>query len=85
MNVAPSGWEWPAALLAVVVVVVVWGLLLSPKARVPLPRVAAFALEAVLFVGTGFGLAMTGQVIAATIGVTVWIVHRIALAVLRRR
>lgn len=70
--------------MAVVAGGTVWGLFLSPKARVPLPPAAVLAIEAALFIGTGAGLVAVGFGIAAVIGVLVWAVDRIALAVLRR-
>ncbi|MFT4226721.1 DUF2568 domain-containing protein [Micropruina sp.] len=83
-SLARGWWSWPAAILAVVAVAVVWGLFLSPKATVPLAPAAVLAIEAVLFVGTGAGLVTVGWGIAAAIGVAIWAADRIALALLRR-
>lgn len=83
-SIAPGWWSWPAAILAVVVVATLWGLFLSPKARIPLPPAGGLAIEAVLFVGTGAGLVTLGWGVAAAIGVAVWAVDRIALALVRR-
>lgn len=79
-----GGWRWPAATLGVVLVAVLWGLFLSPKATVRLPAAGALALEALLFFGVGAGLLLVGQGVPAAIGVGIWILDRIALALLRR-
>lgn len=82
----PGWWRWPAAIVAVVLVAVVWGLFLSPKAAVPLSLIAALAVEASLFLGLAAALiAIPGFVFPAVVGVGVWIVDRIALAVLKDR
>lgn len=82
-TVAPGWWRWPAAALAVVVIGVAWGLFLSPKASIEIHPVVALALEAALFVGVGAALAFAApMLIPAVIGVVVWAVDRIALAVL---
>ena len=49
----PGPWGWVAAAVAVVAVATLWGLLLSPKAKVALPAGVRLAIEAALFVGTG--------------------------------
>lgn len=82
-NLVPAGWNWPAALVAVALVGLVWGLFLSPRAAVPLPGPAAVALEALLFVGTGAGLLAIGLGLPAAIGLAVWVIDRIALALLQ--
>ena len=82
-SLVPGGWRWPAAIAAVAVVAAVWGGFLSPKAAIPLPAPAALALEGLLFLGTGAGLFATGFGVAAAIGVAVWVVDRVALALLQ--
>ncbi len=84
-SLAPGWSSWPAAILAIAVVGTVWGLFLSPKARVTLSQPAAVAIEAVLFVGTGAGLIGIGFGVAAVAGIAVWAIDRIALAILRNR
>lgn len=84
-SLAPGWSSWPAAILAIAVVATVWGLFLSPKARVPLPQPAAVAIEAVLFVGTGAGLIGLGFGVAAVVGIALWAIDRIALAFLGTR
>ena len=82
-TVVPGWWRWPAAVLAVVVIGVVWGLFLSPKASIEIHPVVALALEAALFGGVGAALAFaTPLLIPVVIGVAVWAVDRIALAAL---
>lgn len=81
---ASGWWRWPASIVAVVGVAVVWGLFLSPKAAVPAPGAAKLAIEAILFLGIGAGLVVGfGYVTPAAIGVGVWIIDRIALALLQ--
>lgn len=82
-SLVPGWWHWPAAGLAVVVVAVLWGLLLSPKATVQLPVAAALVIEAALFLGIGAGLFLTGFAVPAVVGVGLWGVDRAALALLR--
>lgn len=80
-HLVPGGWRWPAAIVGVVAVATVWGLLLSPKAPMPLPWAAALGLEALLFVGVGVGLVFIGFGVPAAIGVALWVGDRIVLAV----
>lgn len=83
-RLAPGWWSWPATILAIVAVAVVWGLFLSPKAAVRLPPPAALLIEAALFVGVGAGLVAIGFGVAAIIGVAAWVADRVALALLQR-
>ncbi|MBP8918889.1 MAG: YrdB family protein [Micropruina sp.] len=82
-NLTTGWWRWPAAILAVAVVATVWGLFLSPKAAVPLPWPAALGIEAALFVGTGAGLLIIGLGIPAGVGVALWIIDRVVLALVQ--
>lgn len=84
-RLAPEGWQWPLAILAPIVVGVVWGLFLSPRARFRMPALATLALEALLFLGVGAGLLFVGLGVPAAIGVGIWVVDRIALALLTPR
>ncbi|GAA2528057.1 YrdB family protein [Rarobacter incanus] len=79
-----GGWRLPAAMLAVVAVATVWGLFLSPKAPIALPPVVALLIEAILFLGVGTALFLTGSGTLAVIGFAAWLADRIALAVLQR-
>lgn len=81
-QVVPGWWRWPAMILVPIAVAVLWGLLLSPKAAVELPGPAKLVIEAALFLGTGVSLFAVGMWIPAVIGVAVWIIDRIALALL---
>lgn len=83
LSLTAGWWRWLAAVLSVVAVAVVWGLLLSPKAAVPLPWPATLGIETVLFVGTGAGLFVIGLGLPAAIGVVLWLIDRIALAILQ--
>ncbi len=78
-NLAPGGWRWPAVFLAPVVIGIAWALFLSPKAKVPLPGLGAFLLEALLFLGVGIALFFAGHGLPALIGIVLWAAHRIAL------
>ncbi|WP_286302328.1 YrdB family protein [Microbacterium suwonense] len=82
-NLTVGWWRWPAAILGVAVVATVWGLFLSPKAAVPLRQPAPLGIEVALFVGTGAGLLAVGFGISAGIGVGLWIIDRIALALIQ--
>lgn len=81
----PGAWGWVVAAVAVVAVATLWGLLLSPKAKVALADGGRLALEAVLFVGTGIGLAAVGMPVVGLTGVGLWALHRVALALLGQR
>lgn len=76
-------WRWPAVLVAVVAVAVVWGLFLSPKAGVHMSAPVAFGLEALLFFGVGAGLFGLGYSVAAGLGVGIWLLDQLALGLLR--
>lgn len=77
------GWaQWPVTILAPIVVAILWALFLSPKAAVTLPEAGKLVLEAALFIGTGVCLFAIGYPIHAVAGVVVWILDRIAIAVL---
>lgn len=82
-NLTAGWWRWLAAILAVAAVAVVWGLFLAPKAAVPLPWSATLGIEATLFVGTGAGLLIIGLGLPAAIGVGLWLIDRIAIALLQ--
>jgi uncharacterized protein DUF2568 len=51
------------AVAAPVAAAVVWGLFVSPKARVPLPTVAWIAVQVVLFGAAVLGLVLAGNVV----------------------
>lgn len=80
----PGAWGWVAALLAVGVVGTIWGLVLSPRARIRLPSPAPFLIEAALFLGVGAGLIAVGHAVPAVVGVVIWALDRAALARLQR-
>lgn len=83
-RLAPGAWQWPAAIGAGLLVAVVWGLLLSPKAAITVPALVQFGIEALLVVGVGAGLFVIGLGAPAVIGVLVWLVDRVAIALLER-
>lgn len=83
LQLVSAWWRWPAAVLAVLLVATLWGLFLSPKARISLPAAVAVAIEAALFLGVATGLAITGSGLAAVIGVITWCIDRIVLALHR--
>src|SRR6187551_4060069 len=63
------GWEatsgpgrWYVAVLAPAAVIVVWALFVSPRARIPVSKQAALAIELVLLGLVTVGLAATGPV-----------------------
>lgn len=82
-NVLPGWWRWVGAIGGVVAVATVWGLFLSPKATVVLPRLVALGLEAALFIGVGVGLFVIGLGVPAIIGLVVWVVDKAAIALLQ--
>ncbi len=82
-NLVPGWWRWLAVILAVALVAALWGLFLSPKATIPLPGPAALGIETVLFAGIGGGLFLIGFGLPAAVGVALWIIDRVALAVLQ--
>lgn len=83
-HIAPSGWGWLAAIAAVTAVATVWGMLLSPKARIDIPPWARLLLEAVLFglVGVGLAVRVETATIPALLGIALWAIDRAAIAVL---
>lgn len=84
-TVTPGWLRWPAAAASVVVIGVVWGLFLSPKASIRLTPAATLALEAALFIGVGVGLITAAHMsVAAIAGITIWAADRAALWLLQR-
>jgi Protein of unknown function (DUF2568) len=53
--------QWVLGLGAPVAVAAVWGLFVSPKAKVDLPRPAAFAIELLVWAAAALALAASGQ------------------------
>lgn len=74
-------WRWIAASVSVVAVATLWGLLLSPKAAIRIPPLVALLVEAALFVGTAVALVAAGHVIVGVVGVAVWAIDRVVLAI----
>lgn len=83
-RLAPDGWGWVAAIAAPLVVTVLWGAFLSPKARVPLPSSARLLIETVLFAAVGVALSMTGLWLVAILGFAIWAADRTLIALLSR-
>lgn len=79
VNTGP--WRYPVAAAAFAAIAVIWGTFLSPKARIILPHLAAWALEAVLFVGAGLGIYLTGAQTAAIVLLAVWAVDLLLLEI----
>ncbi|MFE6997551.1 YrdB family protein [Microbacterium sp. NPDC057659] len=82
-RLAPGGWSWVAAVAVPVLIAVVWGLFLSPRARITLPTVARVVLETVLFGGVGAALWATGLGGFGIALFAAWLLDRAAIAVLR--
>ncbi|MGO2747732.1 YrdB family protein [Microbacterium sp.] len=82
-RVTPAGWNWVAAVIAVVIVATIWGMFLSPKARYDIGGFARLMLEVVLFGGVAAGLITVGLVVAAAVGFVIWVIDRLALRWLR--
>ncbi|GAB10472.1 hypothetical protein GOARA_056_02200 [Gordonia araii NBRC 100433] len=78
-HVVGGGSRWVAVIAAVVGVATLWGLVLSPKARFPLPDKVGLVLEALLFAGAGLGLAAIGHPVVGAVLVVAWVVDRAAL------
>lgn len=83
-NLLPGWWRWVGAIGGVVAVATVWGLLLSPKATVAVPKLVALGIEAALFIGVGVGLFLVGFGMPAIVGVIVWVIDKVAIAVLQK-
>ena len=85
VRLVPGGPGWVAAAVAVVVLAVVWGLLLSPKARFDVRPAGRVLLETVLFGAVGAALWAAGLGVAGIAVFVVWALDRIALVALGRR
>ena len=83
LRLLPGWWRWPVAILVVIGIAVLWGLLLSPKAPISVPGPVKLILEALLFLGVGAALMVTGLAVPAVIGVVIWAADRIAIAMLQ--
>jgi len=55
--------QWILGLGAPLVIAVVWGLFVSPKAKIELPRPAQFAVELLVWAAASFALVAAGQVV----------------------
>lgn len=77
-------WRWPLAITAVVVLAAVWGLLLSPKAAIPLPTVLRELIEAILVLGVATGFFLVGFTVLAIVGAIIWAIDRVAIWLLER-
>ena len=53
--------QWVLGLGAPALVAVIWGLFVSPKAKVELPRPAQFAIELLVFAAAALALVAAGQ------------------------
>ena len=53
--------QWVLGLGAPALVAVIWGLVVSPKAKVELPRPAQFAIELLVFAAAALALVAAGQ------------------------
>lgn len=63
-QLAGRGWQgWLAAIITVVVVITVWGLVASPKAKAP--AAAGLATRIIVFAGTVIALTFAGQLVWA--------------------
>ncbi|WP_181905866.1 YrdB family protein [Microbacterium bovistercoris] len=82
-RLAPGVWAWVLAPTAVVMVTLIWGTFLSPKARLVIPVAARIILEAVLFGAVGVALWTTGLGGAGIALWGAWALDRIAITVLR--
>ena len=90
VGVGVAAWALPLAALwrvllvvvAVVMVALVWGLLLSPRRRVDAPLAVRVVLELALFLAAGVGLAAAGHVAAGAVLVVAEAVVLSALAAL---
>lgn len=78
-------WRWVAVFAAPVLIAVIWGLLLAPRARFVVPEWIKVVVEALLFVATGAGLWLLGAGILGIVLVAAWALDRVAIDVLRRR
>lgn len=74
-----GGWRWVVAIVAPLVIAVIWGMFLSPRAAIPLPEWARFVIEAVLFGGVFVGLVSVGLTLVGAVGVVVWLVDKIVI------
>lgn len=80
----PGSLRLPATIATPVVIAVLWGLLLSPKASVPISGAAKLAIEAALFLSMSALLFLIGLGFPALVLALVWAVDRGALALARR-
>ncbi|GAA4486802.1 YrdB family protein [Microbacterium panaciterrae] len=83
-RLVPGEVSWLAASATIIAFAVVWGLFLSPKAKIGIPPAGRMCLEIVLFGGVGAALWVTGLGGAGAVLVVIWILDLVALAVLQR-
>lgn len=82
LRALPDPWGWIATVVLLVGIGVIWGLLLAPRRPFEVGGAARLLVEAALFVGVGVGLATTGAWLVAALGVALWALDRLALALL---
>jgi len=75
--------SWVAAIGAPILVGVVWGLLIAPRAPVSLGVPARVVLTAVIFAGAITALALAGRPVAAVVLAVAYVVDEVALIALR--
>lgn len=79
-TLSDGGWRILFVILAPATLIAIWGMFLSPKARVTIPPSARITLEALLFGGVSYLLWQAGAPAIGTALAVVWVLHRVVLA-----
>jgi Protein of unknown function (DUF2568) len=79
-TLSDGGWRILFVILAPATLIAIWGLFLSPKARVTIPPSVRITLEALLFCGVSYLLWQAGAPAIGTALAAVWVLHRVVLA-----
>jgi len=62
-----GGWEWILAVVAPLVVIVVWGWFVAPRRKYDLPRPARLAVETLVWLAATAALVAVGQPVLAVV------------------
>ena len=79
-TVGSGGWEWVLAVVAPLVVIVVWGWFVAPKRRYDLPHPARLMIEALVWVAAAAALVAVGHPVLAAVFLVVAVASGLANA-----
>lgn len=79
-TLVPGGWRWATVFGVPVLLALLWGAVLAPRAPLDVGGPVRVCIELVLFAAVGAGLWISGFPAVAVVGVTLWLLDRVAIA-----